>query len=120
MDAGARLGYGPLEAPAKAMPYVFNQVLPASNARLPRQRPRHVAAGQSEVTTGVQRAAAGHARGRWRLHRRKRCPAPVSWLACEGIRGRDDREASMWSWRSPFMSACDPLIQAERRCKTVV
>jgi hypothetical protein len=23
----------------------------------------------------------------------------------------------MWSWRSPFMSACYPLIQAERRCK---
>ena len=23
----------------------------------------------------------------------------------------------MWSWRSPFMSACDPLIQAERRFK---
>jgi hypothetical protein len=23
----------------------------------------------------------------------------------------------MWSWRSPFMSTCYPLIQAERRCK---
>ena len=23
----------------------------------------------------------------------------------------------MWSWQSPFMSACDPLIQAERRFK---
>ena len=26
----------------------------------------------------------------------------------------------MWSWQSPFMSACDPLIQAERRFKARV
>src|SRR5262249_34785118 len=34
-----------------------------------------------------------------------------------GIPRRDEQEASMWTWQSPFMSACDPLIQAERRFK---
>src|SRR5262245_2183301 len=37
MDAGARLGYGPLESAAKALLYFFNQVLPAWKAILPRQ-----------------------------------------------------------------------------------
>src|SRR5262249_27723040 len=30
---------------------------------------------------------------------------------------KDEQEVSMQSWQSPFMSACDPLIQAERRFK---
>src|SRR5215471_21693348 len=55
--------------------------------------------------------------GRWRLHRRQRYCARVFWLACEGSREKDEQEASMRSWQSPFMSACDPLIQAERRFK---
>src|SRR5437764_696121 len=49
--------------------------------------------GHRAVTTAAQLAAAGHAPGRRRLHRRLRCRAPVSWLACAGIPGRDEWEA---------------------------
>ena len=51
------------------------------------------------------------------MHRRQQCRVPVSSLVCAGIRGKDEQEVWMWSWQSPFMSACDPLIQAERRFK---
>ena len=84
------------------------------------QRRKQIAvpAGHHAVTTAARLEAIEHASGRWQLRRRQRCRAPVSSLACAGIPGRDEQEASIWSWQSPFMSACDPLIQAERRFKT--
>ena len=36
-------------------------------------------------------------------------------LLAKGIQGKDEQEVSIWSRQSPFMGACDPLIQAERR-----
>src|SRR5207302_9268064 len=49
--------------------------------------------GHHVVTTAARLAVSGPAPGQWRVHRRQRCRAPVSWLACAGIPGRDEQEA---------------------------
>src|SRR4029077_4646879 len=47
--------------------------------------------GHHAGTTAARLVASGPAPGRWRLHGRLRCRAPVSWLAYAGIPGRDER-----------------------------
>src|SRR5439155_27088296 len=95
MDAAAGLGHGPLESPAEALLYFFNQVLPAWKPIFARQHQLGITA----ATTAVWLWADGHVPGRWRLDRRQRCHGPVSWLVCAGIPARDEQEVSMWSLR---------------------
>ncbi len=113
MNDAAGFGYGPLESLTEALFDFFDKVLRAWQIHIRARAP----VGHHAVTTAARLLAAAHAPGRWRLHYRRQCRAPVSLLACEGIQGKDEQEVSICSRQSPFMSACDPLIQAERRFK---
>src|SRR5207249_10603839 len=65
MDAAAGLGHGPLESPAEALLYFFNQVLPAWKPIFARQHQLGITLRQRQFGFGQMGTTAPSSTGSW-------------------------------------------------------